>query len=466
MLTYSFENRGHESLYEFLYKKMKDDILSGILQSGEKLPSKRTLAKHLNVSTVTVENSYNQLMAEGYLYSVPKSGFYVSDISSQKPLEAKRPERTRKEAETSQTYRADFTNNSTLADTFPFATWSKLNRNTMADFSKELMVRSPSAGITLLRESIADYLYQFRRISVTPEQIIVGAGTEYLYSILIQLLGRDKIYAVEDPGYQKITHIYEANGVSCVHVPMDKSGVMPNALSAFGADILHISPSHHFPTGIVTPVGRRYELLAWAGESSQRYIIEDDYDSEFRLTGKPIPSLQSIDSAGKVIYMNTFSKSLSSTIRISYMVLPESLAEKYNRELNFYACTVSNFDQYTLYQFIDRGYLEKHINRMRNYYRIQRDTLLNCIRQQSHYDKVKIKEENAGLHFLLEVDTKHSDEDLIKRIAEKGIHVSCLSQYFYDRKKAKKHTLIINYSGMEPEKIEDAVDRLFEGIFN
>lgn len=466
MLTYSFENRGNESLYEFLYKKIKDDILMGTLQSGEKLPSKRTLAKHLNVSTVTVENSYNQLMAEGYLYSVPKSGFYVSDISSQKPLEAKRPERTRKEAETSQTYRADFTNNSTLADTFPFATWSKLNRNTMADFSKELMVRSPSAGITLLRESIADYLYQFRRISVTPEQIIVGAGTEYLYSILIQLLGRDKIYAVEDPGYQKITHIYEANGVSCVHVPMDKSGVMPNALSAFGADILHISPSHHFPTGIVTPVGRRYELLAWAGESSQRYIIEDDYDSEFRLTGKPIPSLQSIDSAGKVIYMNTFSKSLSSTIRISYMVLPESLAEKYNRELNFYACTVSNFDQYTLYQFIDRGYLEKHINRMRNYYRIQRDTLLNCIRQQSYYDKVKIKEENAGLHFLLEVDTKHSDEDLIKRIAEKGIHVSCLSQYFYDRKKAKKHTLIINYSGMEPEKIEDAVDRLFEGIFN
>ncbi len=466
MLTYSFENRDNESLYEFLYKKIKDDILTGTLQSGEKLPSKRALAKHLNVSTVTVENSYNQLMAEGYLYSVPKSGFYVSDISSQKPLEAKRPERTRKEAETSQTYRADFTNNSTLADTFPFATWSKLNRNTMADFSKELMVRSPSAGITLLRESIADYLYQFRRISVTPEQIIVGAGTEYLYSILIQLLGRDKIYAVEDPGYQKITHIYEANGVSCVHVPMDKSGVMPNALSASGADILHISPSHHFPTGIVTPVGRRYELLAWAGESSQRYIIEDDYDSEFRLTGKPIPSLQSIDSAGKVIYMNTFSKSLSSTIRISYMVLPESLAEKYNRELNFYACTVSNFDQYTLYQFIERGYLEKHINRMRNYYRIQRDTLLNCIRQQSHYDKVKIKEENAGLHFLLEVDTKHSDEDLIKRIAEKGIHVSCLSEYFYDSKKAKKHTLIINYSGMEPEKIEEAVNKLFEGIFN
>lgn len=475
MLTYSFESKGNESLYEFLYKKIKADILSGAISAAEKLPSKRALAKHLNISVITVENAYNQLMAEGYLYSVPKSGFYVSDITSLKPVTSQRPERTTLKTEhsiakdkvpLSKTYMADFTNNSALPETFPFSTWSKLIRLTMADYETELMMRSPSAGILLLREAIADYLYQFRGISVSPEQIIVGAGTEYLYSILIQLLGRDKIYAVEDPGYQKITHIYEANDVSCVHVPLDKSGVMPNALSAFGADILHISPSHHFPTGIVTPVGRRYELLAWAGESSQRYIIEDDYDSEFRLTGKPIPSLQSIDSAGKVIYMNTFSKSLSSTIRISYMVLPESLAEKYNRELNFYACTVSNFDQYTLYQFIDRGYLEKHINRMRNYYRIQRDTLLNCIRQQSYYDKVKIKEENAGLHFLLEVDTKHSDEDLIKRIAEKGIHVSCLSQYFYDRKKAKKHTLIINYSGMEPEKIEDAVDRLFEGIFN
>lgn len=412
-----------------------------------------------------MENAYNQLMAEGYLYSIPKSGFYVNDISSQKPLESLRPERKHKEETPLQTYRTDFTNNSTLAETFPFATWSKLNRNTMSDYAKELMTRSPSGGIYKLRESIADYLYQFRGLRAEPEQIIVGAGTEYLYSILIQLLGRDKIYAVEEPGYQKITHIYEANNVSCVHVPMDTNGVTIDSLIDSSADILHISPSHHFPTGIVTPIGRRYELLAWASEAPQRYIIEDDYDSEFRLTGKPIPALQSIDSAGKVIYMNTFSKSLSSTIRISYMVLPEPLAEKYARELNFYACTVSNFDQYTLYQFIEQGYLEKHINRMRNYYRVQRNEILACIRHQKYYDKVKIKEENAGLHFLLEVDTKYSDEKLMKRIAQKGIHISCLSEYFYNKKRAKKHTLIINYSGMEPDKIEDAIHCLFEGMF-
>ncbi len=465
MLTYSFENRGNDSLYAFLYKQIKKDILDGVLNAGEKLPSKRALAKHLNLSTVTVENSYNQLMAEGYLYSVPKSGFYVSDITSQKPLESTRPARHSESHPTTPVFYADFSNNSTLAETFPFATWSKLSRLTMSDYSKELMTRSPSGGISLLNEAIADYLYQFRGILIEPEQIIVGAGTEYLYGIIIQLLGRDKRYAVEDPGYQKITHIYEANDVACVHIPLDSSGVIIDSLIESEADILHISPSHHFPTGIVTPISRRYELLTWASRASERYIIEDDYDSEFRLTGKPIPSLQSIDTYDKVIYINTFSKSLSSTIRISYMVLPKSLAEKYNRELNFYACTVSNFDQYTLYQFIEHGYLEKHINRMRNYYRVQRDTLLDCIRQQKHYKKVKIKEEHAGLHFLLEVDTNYSDDELIHRISRKDIHISCLSQYFYDKKKAKKHTLIINYSGMQPECIREAVDRLFAGIF-
>lgn len=465
MLTYSFENRGNDSLYEFLYKQIKHDILSGALKSGEKLPSKRALAKNLNISTITVENSYNQLMAEGYLYSIPKKGFYVSDITSQKPLEESRPERSHKTLSPAPEYFGDFANNSTLPETFPFATWSKLTRLTMSDYSKELMKRSPSGGIMLLREAIADYLYQFRGILVAPEQIIVGAGTEYLYSIIIQLLGRDKVYAVEDPGYQKITHIYEANNVSCVHVPLDKSGVTVGALADSYADILHISPSHHFPTGIVTPISRRYELLSWATEAPQRYIIEDDYDSEFRLAGKPIPSLQSIDTFGKVIYINTFSKSLSSTIRISYMVLPKALADKYNRELNFYACTVSNFDQYTLYQFIEQGYLEKHINRMRNYYRVQRDSILSAIRKQDNYNRVKIKEENAGLHFLLEVDTKYSDEELIQRITGKGIHISCLSQFFYDIKRAKKHTLIINYSGMQPERIEESIARLFDGIF-
>lgn len=466
MLTYSFEDKGKDSLYEYLYKQIRNDILSYKLSPGEKLPSKRAFAKHLSISTITVENAYNQLLAEGYIYSVPKSGYYVSDISSTKVLEEKRPTQAVVISSDGSHIFADFTTNSTARDNFPFTTWTKTMRQIMSDYERELMVRSPFAGIDLLRNSIADYLYQFRGMSVVPEQIVIGAGTEYLYGIIIQLLGRDKRYAVEDPGYQKITRIYQANQVDCCHIPMDEGGVNMKVLDESGADILHISPSHHFPTGIVTPVSRRYELLSWATKNSNRYIIEDDYDSEFRLVGKPIPALQSIDVADKVIYINTFSKSLSSTIRISYMVLPKSLVATYKESLGFYSCTVSNFEQYTLYRFIEQGHLEKHINRMRNYYRIQRDTLLTCIKKQRNYNRTVIKEEHSGLHFLLQVDTDLSDQELITKARENGVAVSCLSQYSYLPENTTEHTIIINYSGIHERDIPEAVDRLFDSLWS
>ena len=466
LLTYSFEDKGKDSLYEYLYKQIKNDIISYKLSPGEKLPSKRAFAKHLNISTITVENAYIQLLAEGYIYSVPKSGYYVSDISSTKVLKEERPTKdVPSKADDSEIF-ADFTSNSTAKDSFPFSTWTKILRQIMSDYEKELMVRSPFAGIKLLRNAIADYLYQFRGMAVDPEQIIVGAGTEYLYGIIIQLLGREKKYGVEDPGYQKITRIYQANQVQCAHIPMDENGVDIRALEDADADILHISPSHHFPTGIVTPISRRYEILSWAAKSASRYIIEDDYDSEFRLMGKPIPSLQSIDVADKVIYINTFSKSLSSTIRISYMVLPKSLVSTYKEKLGFYSCTVSNFEQYTLYRFIEQGHLEKHINRMRNYYRIQRDTILTCIKKQKKYNQTVIKEEHSGLHFLLQVETDLSDEELILKAKENGIAISCLSQYSYLPENATEHTIIINYSGIMEKDIPEAVDRLFLSLWN
>ena len=465
MLTYSFEKRGTDSLYEHLYKQIKKDILSFALSPNEKLPSKRALAKNLNISTITVENAYSQLMAEGYIYSVPKSGFYVSNISSRKATLPPRITSQEKQTKNNVSYYADFVNNSTSSEYFPFSTWTKLMREIMSDYAEKLMVRSPSAGVYELRRAISDYLYQFRGIVAEPEQIIVGAGTEYLYGLIIQLLGRDKIYALEEPGYQKISKIYDANQVDSVHISLDDAGVDISALEKSGANILHISPSHHFPTGIVTPISRRYEILSWASKEADRYIIEDDYDSEFRLLGKPIPSLQSIDVLDKVIYMNTFSKSLTSTIRISYMVLPKTLIAKYNKELNFYSCTVSNFEQYTLARFIENGYLEKHINRMRNYYRTQRDTILACIKEENDYAKTRIKEENSGLHFLLEVNTNLTDEELIKKAKDNGIHISCLSEYFYNPEKSKEHTLIINYSGIPKENIKEAISRLYKSLW-
>ena len=466
MLTYSFDSKGKESLYEFLYKSIRNDILSGKLSKQEKLPSKRALAEHLGISTITVENAYNQLMAEGYIYSRVKSGYYVSPIDSPKVSTAEDTRRYSAEevSEEPLIYSADFTNSASVQESFPFDTWAKLMRQILSDKREKLMLNSPSIGVRELRVAISDYLFQFRGISADPECIVIGAGTEYLYSLIIQLLGRDKKYALEDPGYRKIAQIYKSNNINFEYITLDSEGIDRNALEKSDAQVLHISPSHHFPTGIVTPVSRRYELLSWAGESPERYIIEDDYDSEFRFLGKPIPSLQSIDNLHKVIYINTFSKSLASTIRISYMVLPKELMQRYKEELSFYSCTVSTFEQYTLAAFIQQGYFEKHINRMRNYYRTQRDTVMTAIKSHPLYSKIKIKEEDSGLHFLMEIDTQRSDEELTKTAKERGVNLSCLSQYCHNSETAPQHTLIISYSGLPKEGIDSAVEKLFECI--
>ena len=461
MLTYSFSERNGKSLYEYLYSRIKEDILSGRLSADEKLPSKRSLAQNLNISTITVENAYSQLVAEGYIYSKPKSGFFVSRIGEGilASVGQKADYNTAQKTEERE-YFADFTANYTAKESFPFLTWSRLMRETLSEQCEELLVSSPSQGIYELRRAVAEYLFQFRGISVSPDRIIVGAGTEYLYGIIIQLLGRDKCYAIEDPGYGKIGRIYSANGAPCVHIPYEKDCVDIDALYKSGADVLHISPSHHFPTGGVTPIGKRYELLSWA-KKRNGYIIEDDYDSEFRLSGRPVPPLQSIDSEGRVIYINTFSKSLTPTIRISYAVLPASLAEKYRRELGFYSCTVSTFEQTALSRFIETGHFEKHLNRMRTCYRARRDALLQCIKKHPDYGKVTIKEADSGLHFILEINTELPDSVLKERAEEKGLKISCLSDYYYREESSAQHKIVINYSSLSEEKTEEAVNLLF-----
>lgn len=518
MLTYPLENIGKNSLYEYLYKCIKNDIVKGILSAGTKLPSKRAFAKNLGVSTVTVENAYSQLMAEGYIFSKPKSGYFVAELlpavnslqnttdtayvtgtanthsmnacreaadftvsSSDINLNKKTP------------VYADFIGGRNLKGNFPFTVWSKLLREVMTEQSEFLLTNPPPGGIMLLRQSIADHLYQFRGMNVSPEQIIVGAGTEYLYGLIIQLLGRDKIFAMENPGYKKISQVYSSNNVKCRYIPLDNNGVSMELLAKSNADILHISPSHHYPTGLVTPITRRHELLEWAYEKEERYIIEDDYDCEFRMVGKPIPTLQSIDNYGKVIYMNTFTKSLASTIRISYMVLPVSLIDKFYANLGFYSCTVSTFEQLTLYKFMSEGHFEKHINRMRNFYRNQRNLILNSIKSSPLNNHCTIKEQDSGLHFLMTVDTPLSEEQMLERADSLGIRIGFLSGFYYDDTASKdnikhnndiehnrktehtydmeynnptehndgiEHTLVINYSGIEPEKISHGIEIL------
>lgn len=461
MLTYSFTNIGSDSLYIHLYKCIKNDIISGSLPAGAKLPSKRSFAKNLGISTITIENAYAQLQSEGYIYSLPKKGFYVTKI---KPPLPKAPSATAPvypAAAKKTDYQFDFVNNKTNPDNFPFSIWAKLIRETISEKSEELMMTPPCGGIMELRSAICSHLKAFRNMDVSPEQVIIGAGTEYLYGLIIQLLGFEKTYAIENPSYRKLAQIYQSYQVNYRAVALASDGMDAAILEHTGSHVAHITPSHHYPTGIVTSISRRYELLAWASRESGRYILEDDYDSEFRLSGQPIPALQSIDQSEKVIYINTFTKSLSQTVRLSYMILPNHLLETFYRRLDFYSCTVSNFEQYTLAHFLSDGYFEKHINRMRTHYKNVRDSLLAAIRNSLFAHRIHIYGEDAGLHFLMQIDTKKSDEELLQIARRHNIHIALLSQYYIEPlDNIPEHTLILNYTGLSPNQITTAVEML------
>ena len=457
MLTYELKKAPGVPLYEALYRCIRTDILSGVLRPGQKLPSKRSLCANLEVSKITVEGAYDQLLAEGYIRSVEKVGYFVEELHQMRSPEREipvSPARSDMPAGNDAPKRSpevpsctiDLTANTPVS--FPFSVWSRLQREVMLDLREQLLLPLPNRGLLPLRSAIAEHLLEFRGLRVDPENILVGAGTDFLYNLLIQLLGRDKVYAVEEPGYGKIREIYAAGGVQCVSAPMDSQGVLPGA----HAQVLHLSPSHHFPTGLVTPLQRRQELIRWAAASGDRYIIEDDYDSEFRFNAHPVSAMAALDP-GRVIYMNTFSKTLAPSIRISYMVLPPALMEQFQSKLGFYSCTVPSFEQYTLARFLERGYFEKHINRMRRAYKLLRDrvvAVLEC------FPAFALTEQDAGLHFLLKVDTPLSDPELEERFLEAGIRVKCLSDYYHGQvPEWARSKLVVNYSGLTQDRLEE-----------
>lgn len=456
MLTYSFSNKGELSMYEYLYRCIRSDIEAGVIAPGEKLPSKRSFARHLGVSLITVEGAYSQLIAEGYLRAEPRRGYFACDLNSSgvvsgcKPsllgvgssslgttyptdgdllpeeglaqayaslAAAGRPREGRIDAGgqsatlasssggngfNDEAVFADFTGSSVPLGMFPYAAWAKSLRDALTRESERMLVGETGfAGALRLRKAIADHLRGFRGMEVDPECIVVGAGSQVLYNWLVQLLGRNLHYGVEDPGYLRLSRIYEANNVELSHIPLDENGIDMASVVESSADVLHLMPSHQFPTGIVTSIGRRYELLGWASAKDNRYLVEDDYDCEFRLTGRPIPSLQSIDATGKVIYANTFTKSLGPAFRIGYLVLPPALADRFRCELGFYSCTVSAIDQLALARFIESGDYERHVNRLRTYYRSVRDALVSAFQASSFSERVSIEEQDAGIHFIM-----------------------------------------------------------------
>jgi len=442
MLTYNLKKEKGAPLYYLLYKYIKADIESGKIKGGEKLPSKRRLAEDLGISAVTVENAYYQLLAEGYIYSLSRSGYYAERDVEKKQPSSPPAERSAKKADEKSGNKDSLRYE---ADSFPFSVWARLMRETLLE-GNSLLSPAENKGDSELRTAISAFLYRGKGINAPAENIIIGAGTEYIYSLLVQLFGADKIFGVEDPGYKKTSAVYGANGAECVYLPLDKQGVCVSAATEKMVDILHITPTHNYPTGIITPIGRRREILNWAEEKDGRFIIEDDYDSEFRFAGKPIPTLRSISARGKVIYINTFSKSLTPSMRISYMLLPDPLLKMYEEKLGFYACAVPVFEQRTLAKFIERGYFERHLSRMRTIYKKRREEIISAIAALKNRDKFTIIPADTGLHFLLKAETKKTDGELKEAAARLKQEILCLSDYSRLGEKKYEHYIIINYS--------------------
>lgn len=463
MLTYNFANKGSDSLYEYLYKCIKNDIILENLDVHEKLPSKRSFAKNLGISVITVENAYEQLMAEGYIYSIPKKGFYVADLRELNLTKTHSvgPDNALLSIKEKVPYLADFTSNQTDSEIFPFTIWARTMRELLNENQQQLMENPPCGGIMALRQAIADYLHAFRGMVVNPEQIIVGAGTEYLYGLLIQLLGDDKIYGIENPGYPKIAKIYDSMHVSYSAIDLDEHGVCIYSLEDHQIDIMHLSPSHHFPTGIITPISRRYELLGWASKDENRYIIEDDYDSEFRYKGKPIPALQGYDIHERVIYLGTFSRSIAPALRMSYMVLPESLLCVYEREYRFINSTVSKIDQKIVERFLAEGYYERHLNRMRALYKSRHDTLLNALKPLLSIGSVS--GEYAGVHLLFTFHDGRSEEDAVKKAKQGGIRIYGLST-FETQEMQRSCTILLGFANLPEEEIRAGAALLTEKL--
>lgn len=341
-------------VYLQLYSRLRDDIVKGIYPFGSKLPSKRSLAEETGVSTITVEHAYALLCDEGYAEARERSGYIVT---------FRRDSGFAAAGKTVRSYHAR-QNTEPEYPEFPLSVLSKTMRKVLTEHGDLLLEKSPNAGCVELREAIRAYLARNRGMDVQTAQIVIGSGSEYLYGRIVELLGREKIYAIEYPSYKKIEQVYRAAAVRYESLPLTSDGIDSGSLGATCADVLHTTPYRSYPSGVTAAASKRHEYVHWA-ETDGRYIIEDDFESEFSVFAKPSETLFALSDRDNVIYLNTFSRTISPSLRIGYMVLPEHLAEVYEEKLGFYSCTVPTFMQYVLTELIGNGDFERHINRVR-----------------------------------------------------------------------------------------------------
>ena len=340
--------------YLRLYEELRDEIVRGEWPYGARLPSRRQVAQERGLSVVTAEHSYELLCQEGYVEARPRSGFYVIYREADGFAQVE-PARNVPAAEGS---------GAGGGDAFPFSVLARAMRKVLADYGEAILNKSPNTGCLSLREALSRYLARNRGIRADAAQIVIGSGAEYLYGLVVEMLGNDRVFAIESPSYAKIEQVYRARGVACELLPLGEDGIQSAALAGTGASVLHITPFRSFPSGVTASASKRAEYIRWAG-TGDRIIVEDDFESEFSLLRKPEETVFSRAEGRNVIYLNTFSRTISSAIRVGYMVLPETLTALFDARVGFYSCTVPAFEQHVLAELIDSGDFERHINRIR-----------------------------------------------------------------------------------------------------
>lgn len=463
MLSYDMTARGEASRCEYLYRCIRGDILEGRIAEGDKLPSKRRFAEHLGVGVVTVEAAYAQLAAEGYLRAEERRGYFVERLprgrvqgtgafvaSAAARAIPSRPSVAAGCAAPARSLLADLSRPGTGASAEVGAFWTRALRSCIAhERYEDLFGPQPAWGSERLRQAIAAYLRGARGMDVDPACIYVGAGAQVLYSVVVKLLGAQRTFAVEDPGAPGLAAFYEGDGARAAFVPVDAEGMSASALSASGASVAHVTPSHQFPTGRPMTVARRYELLGWACEAPDRMIVEDDYDWEFRFAGMPIPALASIDATGRVIYLSTFSKSLSSALRMAYMVVPPRLAGALDERVGYVTNTLSVIDQVTLARTLESGAYERHVARWRKQQREVRDALVGALRDRMGA-AVSIEEADSGLHFVMAVDSPRSEAEIAARALEGGVKLAGMATYRHEAPAPdERPRFVVQYAGLD-----------------
>lgn len=459
MITIHLKTNTSTPLYEQIYGHLKNEIQIGSLLPGSKLPSTRNFGTYLQVSRNTVEMAYEQLMSEGYIESIPKKGYFINQISQLSAFSSLKNHSTVLSSKIDIDYDFDFSPFAIDIHHFPYSIWRRLS-NTCLNSDNRVFLLGDGQGDDTFRKEIVRYLHSSRGVNCSATQIIIGAGADYLLQLLVQLLPSQSIIAMENPTYKQAYKIFTGLQYKTLPISLDKNGINIHDLSICPANIAYVTPSHQYPLGIVMPVKRRFELLNWASLDSRNYIIEDDHDSEFRYKGKPIPALQGLDTLDKVIYMGTFSRAIAPAIRIGYMVLPHSLLKIYTEQFNYYSSTVSRIDQSIVTAFLEQGYFERHLNRMRKLYKNKQEQLIQSLKIFG--SKICIQGENAGLHLVIQIHVSLSEKEVVLFAKKAKIKLYGLTEHYIEAPVSPLYpAFLLGYANMREDEIEKGTKQLY-----